>query len=56
MNKRWYLLVCYVGLIEVFSEDGTKKYFEGNSSDYNKHPDKLMNAVYLSSCVAQVKN
>jgi len=34
INQRWYLLVCFIGMIELYSEDGSKRYFAGTSSDF----------------------
>jgi hypothetical protein len=43
-------------MIELYCEDGSKRYYQGTSSDYKTHESSLMNAVYLSSCVTSVKN
>ena len=51
VNNTWYLVAGYVGIIEFYSEDGSKRYFQGNSSDHSKHDFELMNSVYLCSCV-----
>ena len=56
INSRWYLLVCFVGSYEIYCEDGSKKYFTGNSTDFKKNESGLMDAVFLSSCVVSVKN
>lgn len=42
-------------MVEVYSEDGSKRYFAGTSSDFQKHESDLMNAVFLCSCVGIVK-
>ena len=42
-------------MIEVYCEDGSKRYFAGTSSDFQKHESDLMNAVFLCSCVGTVK-
>ena len=43
-------------MIELYSEDGSKRYFAGTSSDFQKHESDLMNAVFLCSCVGTVKS
>lgn len=43
-------------MLELYCEDGSKRYYQGTSSDFKTHESSLMNAVYLSSCVATVKN
>lgn len=53
MGKVWYLVVGYVGHFEVYNEDGTKQYYNTNSSDYDTHESPFMNACFLSSCVVE---
>ena len=55
INERWYLLACFLGVFELYCEDGSKKYFQGKVSGYNKD-ELLTNAVFLSSCVATNNN
>lgn len=43
-------------MVELYCEDGSKRYYQGTSSDFNKNENDLMNAVFLSSCVTSVKN
>ena len=42
-------------MIELYSEDGSKRYFAGTSSDFQKHESDLMNAVFLCSTVGTVE-
>jgi hypothetical protein len=46
LNSKYYLLVGYVGGFEIHSEDGSRKYFSGNSVS-----SELGKAAYLSSSV-----
>lgn len=48
LNSKYYLLVGYIGGFEIHSEDGSKKYFTGNSLT-----SELGKAAYLSSAVVQ---
>lgn len=43
-------------MVELYCEDGSKRYYQGTSSDFKQNDSDLMNAVFLSSCVASVKN
>lgn len=44
LNSKYYLLVGYIGGFEIHSEDGSRKYFTGNSVT-----SELGKAAYLSS-------
>jgi hypothetical protein len=51
MNNCWYLFIGYVGGFDLYNEDCSKKYFQGNSQDQGVHEHSLMETAYLTSCV-----
>ena len=55
INKRWYMIVCYVGIIEVYNEIGTKRYFEYKSGDFDQNQE-MQRTSFLCSCVGYSKD
>lgn len=51
LNKRWYLLLGFVGSFEVYSEDGSKRYHKGQASDWGENDIALRDSAFISSCV-----
>ena len=51
LNNSWYLFIGYVGGFDLYNEDCSKKYFQGNSLDKAAHEHQLMETSYLSSCI-----
>jgi hypothetical protein len=43
------LVVGYIGLLEVWSEDGTEMYLGLNSKDHQALENSLMESVFMSS-------
>ena len=51
INESWYLVVGYLGYLDIYNEDGSRRYYSGNSSNFGQQAFDQMNGVFLSSCV-----
>lgn len=54
-NKDWYLVVGYVGLLEIMSEDGQKRLFSLQSSDFQSNDRMIEASAFLCSVEGHVK-
>jgi hypothetical protein len=52
INQKWYLLVGYVGFIELYNEDGSKRYFSSQAaSSAENELNPLEQPAFMSSCI-----
>ena len=45
----WYLVIGYIGVVEVWSEDGSSLYLGLNSKDHQALENSLMESVFMTS-------
>ena len=50
------MIVGYVGHLEVYNEDASKRFYSGKSSDFGEHSAPLQNAAFLCSCSVETEN
>lgn len=52
INQKWYLVIGFVGYVELYNEDGSKRYFTSKSQiSAEEEIDPLERPAFTSSCV-----